>query len=921
MWLLTLDGKVGTFNPKNFTYSPAFIQSKYSNPVITFQLQQKLIADEYGNIFLLFPGKSILTYDKTSNEFSEENNFFQSEPDWTIMDFAQQPGTKNYWLCLGEGGFAIYNAEHGILSHALNNSEQHGLVAHYYPGTRPYKIFFDSKGRIWHVSMEEGLPFLYAYNTAKGEPLLERYGFSEQVGRYHEVNDFLEQQDGSIWISGVHILAKFLEQEKEFQQVYNGYMGEQSIDFVVITSIHEDRERNIWLGTGNNGIYRFNPSEEFFHSISHISKLRGNVGSGGPIDFIHDLDGSILTAVWGDRLYRYDNNMNPIPLGIKGYPEDKITPVVAFCKSKRGQHIWMATADGVFKYDQKNRTMAFHHFPNLQSRIRDLAEDRDGGLWLGLQEHGLYSWDPEKGENGLQRFNGLPTGRIHNIKVDQQGMVWVATFGSGAFVINPESKEVVHQFHPNAPEELRLPESYVSAILHYNDSLSLLATRSHILKFNRNNQSLKKLTSSNTVSGVVQSIERDSDGFIWFSTTSGLIRYSMAKNVFLKFNRKDGIVNDYFIIGASHTLPDGRMIFGASFSMVCFNPEDVRISTEYPKVHITDFKIMNRSVPVDSLLGLKTINLAADQNSIAVDLSTMSHVTVYVVRYILEGLDTEWKILDKNFQLDYSYLPAGDYTLKIVPINSEGLEASKPLLLNIMVAPPFWRTWWFLSLLTLLLVMLLYFLDKARMQRKEALQKMRTEIAANLHQEVNTALHNINILSEMAKKKAVSDPEKSSQFIEQIHNKSHNMIFALDDMLWSIAPENDNMQKTIERMTEYIEAMNNRHNLGMTMLVDKGVKDLKLNMQLRYEAFILFKETVKALMTAKASRFNIHVTKEKSHLLYSIELNNSCCDLEELQHLEHRQDMAKRLSVLGASLKIKMQQSHSLTELRIPLLA
>ena len=86
------------------------------------------------------------------------------------------------------------------------------------------------------------------------------------------------------------------------------------------------------------------------------------------------------------------------------------------------------------------------------------------------------------------------------------------------------------------------------------------------------------------------------------------------------------------------------------------------------------------------------------------------------------------------------------------------------------------------------------------MRRNEALQRMRTDIADNLHQEINTALSNINILSEMAKLKTEKEPHKSREYFEQIHTKSHNMIIAMDDMLWSIDPENDSMSKTAERM-------------------------------------------------------------------------------------------------------------------------
>ena len=103
------------------------------------------------------------------------------------------------------------------------------------------------------------------------------------------------------------------------------------------------------------------------------------------------------------------------------------------------------------------------------------------------------------------------------------------------------------------------------------------------------------------------------------------------------------------------------------------------------------------------------------------------------------------------------------------------------------------------------------------------------------------------------------------------------------------------------------------------MLVDNRVQSLKLNMQFRYEAFTLWKENIKALVQASARKCIIHLTIERGHLLYTIEYNNECCDIQSLNHLRERQDMAHRMSQINAKLKVKVMQNHSFVELRIPI--
>ena len=117
------------------------------------------------------------------------------------------------------------------------------------------------------------------------------------------------------------------------------------------------------------------------------------------------------------------------------------------------------------------------------------------------------------------------------------------------------------------------------------------------------------------------------------------------------------------------------------------------------------------------------------------------------------------------------------------------------------------------------------------------MRKVRTDISDGLHQEINGALSNINILNEIARLKSDKEPQKAKDYLEQIHTKSHNMIIAMDDMLWSLDPENDSMPKTISRVKEFADALMQRHKVSIELLVDKNVERLqslkaKLDVQL-----------------------------------------------------------------------------------------
>jgi nitrate/nitrite-specific signal transduction histidine kinase len=124
----------------------------------------------------------------------------------------------------------------------------------------------------------------------------------------------------------------------------------------------------------------------------------------------------------------------------------------------------------------------------------------------------------------------------------------------------------------------------------------------------------------------------------------------------------------------------------------------------------------------------------------------------------------------------------------------------------------------------------------------------------------------------MAKIKADKDIIRSKEYIDQISEKSHTMINAMDDMLWSIDPANDSMEKTLLRMQEFVEALVNRHGADIDMTMDNAVKSLKLDMKSRHEFFLIFKETLRCMVQhAVHSQVLIHIGWEKSKLSLTIQ--------------------------------------------------
>jgi signal transduction histidine kinase len=195
-----------------------------------------------------------------------------------------------------------------------------------------------------------------------------------------------------------------------------------------------------------------------------------------------------------------------------------------------------------------------------------------------------------------------------------------------------------------------------------------------------------------------------------------------------------------------------------------------------------------------------------------------------------------------------------------------------------------------------------YWIDKERIKRLQALQKVRTQIAQNLHGDVNTTLNHINLLSEMAKIKADKEVERAKEYIEQISDKSRTMIDSMNDMLWTLDPLNDSMEKTILRMKEYAEGIQNTYPVQVQMEVDEYVKTLKPGMKVRHEMFLIFKNTLYSIATAsKNSTTIINIDHQDKKILLKIQ--NGEVNFPEAE--QTIQQIKERAKIIDAELDIQ----------------
>ncbi len=912
LWIASAFGHVGIFDIKTFTYRPVTVKVKEEN---SLRGQKYFSEDDSGNIFIHLIPYELLTYNKKKNEFSSDNTYVTFPPKWRIWSVDYE-AKKNLFYLAGDSGLAIFNAATRKLSFPGQNTEKYRVLDELSNIKFASQLRVDSKERMWFMTWSaitgEG-PNVYCYDLKKDKFIFNKYSLYAFLTSYHETSPIFQQHNGRVWLYGLTFLAEFDEKDTKFIPVLNKYVHEQSINFEKVNAIFEDREENLWVSTTDNGIFLFNPSGQLFNSIEHTNRFTNTPGNEAAISFVETDNKQLLVGVWAEGIYRYDSNMNNIPVNIKGIGEKNGWSAWVMKKMSNGD-IWMGLQGGhIMIYNQKTGIATLHTPPMIDGRtIRQLAEDKFGNVWIGTHSIGLYKWSPSAPGNTFEEkviaIPGIPRTLIPKLMFDSQGYLWVCTIVDGIYKIDPKTDDIIDHITSKDPPAKRLIDNSVADVLEYNDTtIVIVSTGLNIYNTKRNTISHIGIEQGLPMP-YINTMAKDKQGNIWLGMMNGLCRYDFRTGNFSMYDRTDGIRNDKFKVAASYLMHDGRLLFGTSNDFVVFDPEKVKSTSIPTKVAITDVKLGATSLLIDSIQRLPELKLRYDDKSISIDFSSLSYVkknklTFY---YKLEGIDKDWILADMTQRAVYTYLPTGSYTFMLRAQNVDGAFSDKITELKIKMNPPFWKTWWFLGLVIIAGVVFLYWLDQQRMHKLRATESIRTRIATSLTEDMTNSISSINISSELAKTKVDKDVERTKEYIGQISDTSNRMVQAMYDMVWSIHPDNDTMQHTIDRMKTFATDIESVHHTDIVFEVGKSVAKLELDMEFRYELLSIYKEAItNAAKHADARHIQVMLECRKRLLRMSIEDDGKGFDLESVVMGRGINDMRRRASAINATLKIK----------------
>jgi ligand-binding sensor domain-containing protein/two-component sensor histidine kinase len=894
MWIRYGD-QYGIYNPANLSFQSI----PFENSEIRYH-GEKLWMDNRGNIFVLLRRNKLLVYDPVNHVFTDRNLPIALPEGYQPNTIFEDTKTGFYWIGCQQG-MAVFDPKANKSYSKGNNPLQLpnldkkdiSTVFHYH---------IDNKRIHWMVYWNPNQKFL-----AFDEKTQKYFSGSEAMtynprGEYRETVSMLESHEGELWYYGVNTIYQYNEEKASFES-----LKQEFLEFSEVYYMYEDKEGGIWMAS-DEGIY---------HYANYSPEIRyGFFEEGEPkhifltIKEIHKKNSphkEYWIASWGRGLVFLDQDFNEITNSnlYRNTPNGKEYKQPWCLLQERGTgKVWVGGQIGVLQLmDPETKIIENHKFPIFRnSTIRSISQDNDGNIWFTTQRGDLIRYKAGMPiENSsfelIREFNGFSFAHL----VDNNNRVWVCTTNSGVYILDRKTGDLIQHL-----DEHILSSNKQEKITQLNDSIFFFGY-DLLNAYNVNSGENRILSySEGMISNDILHMEADQDGFLWIYTPKGICRYNYFQNSFTHYGKKDGFGLIERDGNGGILTEEGKIIFTGYNSLVSFNPSKFNSSIKPDRPSLTNIKLFDNFLFVDSLNTEDKRTFSHDQNAFTFYFSTLSFTNQDKLKYYhrLSGIDQDWQLSGQANMAVYSLLPPERYTLEFRSENEEGV--SSPVgSFYFRILPPFFETWWFRILIGFTVIFILGIMYRLHINRILAVVKVRNRVARDLHDDMGSTLSTINILSTMAKTKLHADPVKAGEYISKISDNSQRMMEAMDDIVWNIKPQNDSMEKVIARMREFSTNAMDAKDIDFRFEVEENVYGVKLPMDTRRDLFLIFKEAINNLVKySKSSRAFIHFSIKKKHLHMRVRDYGAGFNIDEADSGNGLMNMQKRAENMGAILNI-----------------
>jgi ligand-binding sensor domain-containing protein len=748
------------------------------------------------------------------------------------------------------------------------------------------------------------------------------------------LRQILRDRRGRLWIGTYEYRGLFLLEEKggitRFHHLAHDEEDPGSLISDRIRWLYEDRRGNLWIGT-EDGLNKL-PASQPFKQLKYLSSRPNSLGGKIVSSICQGQDSILWIGYNGAGFDRLDLRTDEID-HFKPEPGKRNSlgneDVVTLYEDRSGI-LWIGTSrGGLDRYDPATgRFQHFRHRPGDPASLRSdwiqqILETRQGLFLIGTNG-GLQLYDRR-----TRRFHSFtPAGSdsapklpadisVNALFEDSQGEIWIGTWLDGLYRYHPASGNLSH-YRPQPADTTSLSSSKITWIT--EDSKGAIWIATHSGGMNRFDKRSGRFTTFTTRNGlpndVVFGILEDDRGLLWVSTLKGLVRFDPQSKGVRVYDVHDGLSTDQFNWRACCKTASGWFYFGGIDGMICFQPDSVRIEKIPPPVVLRSFRIFNRESALPQGFGKgREITLRHNENFFSFDYAALDIAPQHKHRYAyrLDGIDPDWVQAGTGETASYTDIDPGSYRFHVKACNADGIW-SEPVTIPIRILPAWWMTWWFKLCIALALLTAGWFFYRYRVTHLLEIQRMRFDIASDLHDEIGSNLSSISVETQLLLAAPALAKEQREQ-LRDIGETARETLNAIRDIVWFINPKNDMMEDLVIKLRETA----GRLLAGITWSLDlsPAVHFEDHDLEVRRNVFLIYKESLTNIVRhSGATRCQIRLFEKEGGYALFIKDNGRGFNTSQAPKESGLLNMDRRAARIKARLEIVSTEGEG-TEIRL----
>ena len=639
-----------------------------------------------------------------------------------------------------------------------------------------------------------------------------------------------------------------------------------------------DRDSTLWVGSDGQGVLFHNFSKTKFKHF--LGSTNGNKST-SIIKLFQQGDKSLITLnrkggiLWisesGQKLYQW----NTLPSGISDFTANTGVQL-------NDSQILFASYGRLYMLDLHSKEISVLSGPAKakQLEIGQLERLFNGKIIVScfgdlmqeiILEGNTYSLQPY---GDLSKYSDNTT----YFKIDQHNRLYISNDELSILVFVPSSDGTSHVFE----RELKVTGGIRGLCEDPQTNAVYISNSQGLFLINRETWTFDQIKGKdNILTQTIYSVLADDDGNLWLSSNKGLMKYVPGTDEVRVFTEMDGIQALEYNTHAYLKTEDGHMLFGGVNGLNYFHPREVKFSTKPAPVYISEMLINDE---IDSTYKvpqyIENVNLNYSQNTISFEFHAIDYADPKATRvmYKLVGVDEDY-VQSKTAQgfARYANLSPGRYTFSILGMNSDGHWNETPRTFQIRVHPPFYLTWWFISISSLAIISLVYWTVRSYYRRKlekknqllreqaliiknqQAIEHERTRIASEMHDDLGSGLTTIRYLSDKALMQA-KDTEEVEQ-IQRIADHSNTLVRNMSEIIWAMNSRFDDAENLAGYLRRYASEYLEEHSIPFSFDIDEEqLENVNVRGEVRRNLFLVFKEVLhNTVKYSGASEVIIHL--------------------------------------------------------------